>query len=78
MVGRFLQSKIGEVGVVVLMILVLALLMGSTGCQMDLIGPSVTAKVLYKGENGNQEHLSRAAGMTSTTGWNFGNPNCLQ
>jgi hypothetical protein len=34
------------------------------GCQLDIQGPSATAKLLYKGENNNQEHLSRGSGMT--------------
>ena len=55
----------------------------SAGCQMDIQGPSVTAKVLYKGENNGNEYLSRGSGQTggssysaggnSGYSWSFGN-----
>ena len=55
-------------------VIIIALLaLGSlAGCQADLTGPSMSYKVLYKGENNNQEHLSRGSGMTSGTGYGSG------
>jgi hypothetical protein len=40
-----------------------------SGCQTDFSGPDVSMKILYKGENGDQEHLSRGSGMSSSTGY---------
>jgi hypothetical protein len=57
---------------IVLGVVVLLLLMGSTGCQTDIIGPAMSFKVLHKGENNNKEHLSRNAGMASRTGFHWG------
>jgi hypothetical protein len=42
------------------------------GCQLDVQGPSMTAKLLYKGENNNQEHLSRGSGMTGGNNYSAG------
>jgi len=79
MVSRYLQGKFGTVVVVMLYVVVVALLVGfGSGCQSDLIGPSLSCKLLYKGENNNQEHLSRGSGMNSRTGWTAGNPECTQ
>lgn len=41
------------------------------GCQTDLIGPSMTTKILYKGENDGQEWKSRNVGMTAGSGYSF-------
>lgn len=48
---------------------VLLFLVVLTGCQLDLQGPSVTAKVLYKGENQGYECLSRGSGMSGGNGY---------
>jgi len=40
-----------------------------TGCQMDIQGPSLTTKVLYKGENNGYECLSRGSGMSGGNGY---------
>ena len=48
--------------VIVLCIAILLLSVG--GCQLDVQGPSLTAKVIRKGENNNNEWLSRGSGMT--------------
>jgi len=44
--------------------LLVVVVVGISGCQLDLSGPSLTAKVLHKGENGNNEYLSRGSGMS--------------
>lgn len=41
------------------------------GCQADIIGPSVTAKLLYEGENGGNEWKSRNSGMATQSGYSF-------
>jgi len=46
-----------------------------SGCQTDISAPAVSVKWLYKGENDNQEYLSRGTGQTSSTGWSLGNKN---
>ena len=56
----------------VTLLLVIGVLAVLAGCQFDHVGPSWSAKVLHKGENNNQEHLSRSAGMTSGTGYGEG------
>lgn len=43
--------------------LIIALL-ALTGCQLDIQGPALTAKIIRKGENNNQEYLSRGSGMS--------------
>ena len=48
----------------IIVICVAILLLSTTGCQLDVQGPSATAKFLYKGENNNQEWLSRGSGMS--------------
>ena len=79
MVRRFLHSKIGSnIVVAVTLIATLTIIMGSTGCQTDITGPSISAKLLYKGENNNKEYLSRGSGLTSNTGFVIGNPNCTK
>jgi hypothetical protein len=79
MVRRFLHSKIGsDIVAVIALIAALALLIGSTGCQTDLIGPSASVKWIWKGENNNKEYLSRGSGMKSATGFVVGNPDCTQ
>ena len=56
----------------VTLLLVISMLAVLAGCQADFIGPSSTWKVLHKGENNNQEHLSRNAGITTATGYGPG------
>ena len=66
-----------------LICILFVLLFVTAGCQMDIQGPAITAKVLYKGENGNREYLSRGSGQTggssysaggsSGYSWSFGN-----
>lgn len=63
---------------VVLCLLVLIMLVLFAGCQTDITGPSCSMKVLYKGENGNKEYLSRNSSMSSSSGpsrfcWGLGN-----
>lgn len=55
----------------VLVIIVIA----SSGCQVDIQGPSMTAKVIRKGENGNNEFLSRGSGMSGGNGYHAGGGN---
>jgi len=57
---------------IVLVVLVVGMLIVVGGCQTDLNGPSMSMKIMYQGENNNQEHLSRAAGMTAGTGYGAG------
>ena len=66
-------KKIVTVVLGILMLLVVSLL---SACQTDIVGPSFSTKLLYKGENGNNEWKSRNAGMTGSTGyhsWTLGN-----
>ena len=35
-----------------------------SGCQLDIQGPSMTAKVFYKDENGGDVYKSRGSGMS--------------
>jgi hypothetical protein len=49
-----------------------------SGCQLDIQGPSMTAKVLRKGENNNQEYLSRGSGMTGGNSYAAGGGSSLQ
>jgi hypothetical protein len=53
---------------VVVVVLVLSLLLCLGGCQTDIIGPSASMKVMYKGENGDNEYLSRGSGMSGGAG----------
>jgi hypothetical protein len=55
-----------------LLIAVLLLMNVLQGCQLDIQGPSMTAKVLRKGENGNREYLSRGSGMSGGTSYAAG------
>ena len=50
----------------------LSLTLLQQGCQLDVQGPSFTAKALYKGENNNQEHLSRGSGMIGGNNYSAG------
>jgi hypothetical protein len=78
MVSKLLHGKMGNVVVTIALIVTLVLVIGfGSGCQSDLVGPSSSWKVLYKGENNNKEYLSRGAGMSSQTGWTAGNPDCI-
>ena len=45
-----------------MLILIAALLIG--GCQIDVQGPSFTAKAFYKDENGGDVYKSRGSGMS--------------
>ena len=56
----------------VVLIIIVAALGFMAGCQADLTGPSVSCKLLYKGEDDNKEFLSRGSGMTSGTGYGQG------
>ena len=46
------------------MVLLIVIALIFAGCQLDVQGPSATVKILRKGENNNQEFLSRGSGMT--------------
>lgn len=59
-----------NIAIAALLVVVGLLLM--TGCQLDANGPDLSFKILHKGENNGQEHLSRSAGMTSGTGYGTG------
>jgi hypothetical protein len=59
-------------GKVLLLIVSLIVVSVLSGCQTDLVGPSASMKIMYQGENNNQEHLSRSAGMTLGTGYGSG------
>jgi len=65
------MERTRAIAVLVIVALLLLAVLLLAGCQFDAIGPSVTMKVLHKGENNGQEHLSRSAGMTSRTGWSW-------
>ena len=56
----------------IVMVIVILGIMFAAGCQTDFTGPSVSCKIMYRGENDNQEYLSRAAGMTAGTGYGNG------
>jgi hypothetical protein len=43
--------------------LLLALTLVQSGCQLDIQGPSMSAKVFYKSENGGDIYKSRGSGM---------------
>jgi len=58
--------------VLLITVVVMLVLFSVVGCQTDFTGPSASMKILYPGENNNQEHLSRAAGMTAGTGYGSG------
>lgn len=45
------------------------------GCQADMQGPSVTLKYIRKGENNNQEYLSRGSGMSGGNSYAAGGGN---
>jgi len=53
-------------------IIMIVVLLIVAGCQLDIQGPSVTSKILYKGENNNQEYLSRGSGMSGGTSYAAG------
>lgn len=55
-----------------LMIILVLCLVVVSGCQLDFQGPSMSAKVIRKGENDNQEFLSRGSGMTGGNGYSAG------
>jgi hypothetical protein len=46
------------------MIMLVVMMVAISGCQLDFCGPSISAKVIRKGENNDQEFLSRGSGMT--------------
>ena len=54
------------------LIIVLVLVVVISGCQLDFQGPSMSAKVIRKGENDNKEFLSRGSGMTGGNGYSAG------
>ena len=63
-------------GMSIVVVLVLVCMMALlSGCQVDVVGPSISTKALFKGENNNKEYLSRNSGMASQTGykWALGN-----
>ena len=60
------------VKVMLVMVVVVCIMLCFVGCQTDITGPSASMKILYQGENNNQEYLSRGAGMTSGTGYGAG------
>lgn len=55
-----------------LLFLTIICLVFLAGCQVDIQGPSMTAKVMYKGENGNREYLSRGSGQTGGSSYSAG------
>jgi len=57
---------------VMLITVVVVCVLFAAGCQTDFVGPSASMKILYQGENNNQEYLSRGAGMTAGTGYGAG------
>jgi len=60
---------------IVVVLVLVSMMVVLAGCQTDVVGPSVSFKALYKGENNNKEYLSRNSGMASQTGykWALGN-----
>jgi len=59
--------------IVMMMVMVVVV----SGCQLDIQGPNLTAKALYKGENGDKEFLSRGSGMSGGNGYHAGGGNFL-
>ena len=57
------------VAVVLYSMLFITLAVFMSGCQSDITLGSMSTKVLYKGENSNNEWKSRNAGMASQTGY---------
>lgn len=60
--------------IMIILVLVVVSIIGS-GCQLDFQGPSASAKWIRKGENGNQEFLSRGSGMTGGNSYAAGGGN---
>ena len=60
--------------VVAMMVVVMIVV---SGCQLDIMGPSASAKLMYKDENGGREFLSRGSGMTGGNGYHAGGGNFL-
>ena len=48
----------------IVMIMLVVMMVAISGCQFDWQGPSASAKFIRKGENNNQEFLSRGSGMS--------------
>ena len=46
------------------LILISAMCVIVSGCQLDIQGPSMSAKVFYKTENGGDVYKSRGSGMS--------------
>ncbi len=60
-----------NIATMVLVVVLVGLMGLLSGCQTDLNLGSISSKLLFKGENKGQEHLSRNAGMTSQTGYGY-------
>ena len=50
-------------------VVVAVVLVSLAGCQVDLQGPSISAKVFRKQENNNMVYLSRGSGMAGGTSY---------
>jgi len=55
----------------ILFLLMLLLLSLLSACQADFQAPSASFKVLYPKENNGQEHKSRNAGMSGSSGYSW-------
>ena len=56
----------------IIVTMMVVMIMAAGGCQLDFVGPSLTAKAMYKGENDNKEFLSRGSGMSGGNGYHAG------
>ena len=56
----------------IILLLMVAVSIFLCGCQVDIQGPNATAKLFYKGENNNQEYLSRGSGMSGGSSYAAG------
>jgi len=57
---------------VTIVVVLLVIMIVVSGCQVDMMGPSATAKIFYKGENGDREFLSRGSGMSGGSSYAAG------
>ena len=58
------MNTVKAISFLILLAVLFSLALGSSGCQLDVQGPSMSAKVFYKSENGGDIHKSRGSGMS--------------
>ena len=67
--------KVRKVTKAVVSVMLVMCVVVLSGCQLDFQGPSATAKFIRKGENNNQEYLSRGSGMAGGNSYAAGGGN---